>query len=199
MQLPLNNLFVGVLGHLKFLVRAYNLYFEKEISVAESHRSKNMLDYFGKLLGATSGLLSLGLVLFISLDVLLRYLKIPMSGALEISRLVLGWICFCSIVFCYLKDSHVRVTLVIDKLSPRRRAIAEGIACLLGGILMFSAFFTSVRFFWESVKVLEIFSLDIPLPYWLAKLSVPVGTLIFALLFLYNLIRQIRLAIAEKE
>ncbi|MBW1785114.1 MAG: TRAP transporter small permease [Deltaproteobacteria bacterium] len=139
------------------------------------------------LLGSISGLLSFALVLLITTDVILRTLRFSMSGTLEISRLTLAWICFSALVYTYTTGSHVRVTIFTSRFSKRGQRVAEIIACLFGASLMLALFWKSVPFFWESWKVKEIFNVDVDLPYWLAKLSVAVGTFVFGLVYLIDL------------
>lgn len=147
-----------------------------------------ILQEASKALGSLGGLLSIGLVLLISIDIFLREIRLPIRGVLEISRLTLAWICFCSLVYTYLRREHVRVTIVTNMLGRKLKAVAEIISCLLGAVLMFAIFYKSMPFFLESWKVREVFNVDTPLPYWLAKLSVPVGSLMFGLLLTADLI-----------
>jgi C4-dicarboxylate transporter DctQ subunit len=144
-----------------------------------------------KSLGSISGILCFGIVLLVSLDVLLRALRVPMSGILEISRLTLGWICFSSLVYTYTRRQHVSVTVFVERMPEKWRTISEILACFLGALLMFAVFWKSVPFFLQSWSVKELFNVDVPLPYWLAKLSLPVGTFVFGMVYLADLVRAI--------
>jgi TRAP-type C4-dicarboxylate transport system permease small subunit len=147
-----------------------------------------VLQQASKGLGSLSGLLSIGLVILISVDISLRALRLPMRGVLEISRLTLAWICFSSLVYTYVRREHVRVTIFTNLMGRRLKTIAEIISCLLGALLMFAIFYKSTPFFLDSWEVREVFNVDVPLPYWLAKLSVPVGSLVFTAVFTADLI-----------
>lgn len=152
---------------------------------------QNLTGKASALLGSISGLLSFALVVLISTDVALRVVRFSISGTLEISRLTLAWICFSALVYTYTTGSHVRVTVFTDKFGKRGRRATEILACLFGASLMLMLFWKSVPFFWESWRVREIFNVDVDLPYWLAKLSVAVGTFVFALVYLVDLIKNI--------
>jgi TRAP-type C4-dicarboxylate transport system permease small subunit len=149
---------------------------------------RSIIDKASVILGSISGLLSFALVLLISTDVALRLIRFSISGTLEISRLTLAWICFSALVYTYTTGSHVRVTIFISKFGKRGQTAAEILACLFGASLMLMLFQKSVPFFWESWKVREIFNVDVDLPYWLAKLSVAVGTFVFGLVYLIDLV-----------
>jgi C4-dicarboxylate transporter DctQ subunit len=150
-----------------------------------------ILGQASKSLGSVSWILCFGIVLLVSVDVLVRALRVPMSGILEISRLTLGWICFSSLVYTFTRRQHVSVTVFVERMPEKWRTISEILACLLGALLMFAVFWKSVPFFLQSWDVREVFNVDVPLPYWLAKLSIPVGTFVFGMVYLADLVRAI--------
>ncbi len=150
-------------------------------------------------LGTVSGMLSFFIVLIVTADIAMRMMRFPVSGILEISRLTLAWVCFASLVYAYKTGSHVRVTIFTDKLGSRGRTIAEAISCLFGAFLLLTLFFGSVPFFLESWKVKEVFNIDIDLPYWLAKLAVPVGSLIFGLVYLVDFFTSVSKAFTRED
>lgn len=143
------------------------------------------------ILGAISGLLSFGLVILITTDVVIRWFRIPMSGTLEISRLTLAWICFSALVYTYTSGSHVRVAIFSDRFRGGWKTFVDLLSISMGLFLMGSLFWRAVPFFIESWKVKEIFNVDIDLPYWLAKLSVVVGTFAFGLAYIVDFILEV--------
>lgn len=147
-----------------------------------------VLQQASKALGSLGGLLSIGLVLLITTDICLRAMRLPMRGVLEISRLTLAWICFSTLVYTYTKREHVRVTMFTNMMGRRSKAVVEIISCLLGAVLMFAIFLKGTPFFLDSWKVREVFNVDVSLPYWLAKLSVPVGSFVFGVIFTADLV-----------
>ena len=153
-----------------------------------SNTLSKILQQASKALGSLGGLLSIGLVLLITIDICLRAMRLPMRGVLEISRLTLAWICFSTLVYTYARREHVRVTMFSNMMGRRSKAVVEIISCLLGAVLMFAIFYKGTPFFLDSWKVREVFNVDVALPYWLAKLSVPVGSLVFGLMFTADLI-----------
>ena len=152
---------------------------------------RRLLDTASNILGSISGILCLGLVALVTVDVILRAFRVPMSGVLEISRLTLGWICFSSLVYTYSKRQHVRVTIFIERWSETGRSIADIFSGLCGSLLMFGIFWKSLPFFLDSWAVREVFNTDVELPYWLAKMSVPVGTFVFGMIFFGDLLRAV--------
>ncbi len=65
-----------------------------------------------------SGVLVL-LTLLVVVDVSMRYLFLkPIPGAAEMTELMLPYIAFCSFAYALVAGAHVRMTLVVNKISP---------------------------------------------------------------------------------
>jgi len=132
--------------------------------------------------GVISGVLSFLLMFLITFDVTGRYFfDSPITGTLEISRLTLAWICFLGLIYAYTEDAHVRVNFFIIRMGHRWRTLFELFACLVGLFLFGFLTWKSWNYFWSSWIRREWFAAPIPIPYWLAKLSVPVGTFTFCI------------------
>ena len=144
------------------------------------------IDYISSASGLLSGILSFLLMLLISADVLGRYfLDLPILGTLEISRLTLAWICFLGVLYAYTSDSHVRVTFFISRVGPTKRALFEVIACVIALLVFGLLTWKSWLYFWNSWINREWFAAPIRIPYWLAKLSVPVGSFMLCIAILF--------------
>lgn len=141
--------------------------------------------------GTISGILAFCLMIWISADVFLRFFfDKPIPGSSEISRIALAWICFLGIVYAYTRNAHVRVTLFISRF-PKYRPLFEFIACSFGVLIFGVLTYMSWLYFWDSWINQEFFPAPITVPYWLAKLSMPVGVFIFAIALLLNMISHI--------
>ena len=95
------------------------------------------------------------------------------------------------LAFCYLRDQHVRIELVRDKLQPRTRAWIELIGC---AIALMPYCWLIVRFGWDaaasSFKIGEVSSAQTGLSHrWIIKAVLPVG---FAMLGLAGLAVALR-------
>jgi TRAP-type C4-dicarboxylate transport system permease small subunit len=80
------------------------------------------------------GLLALaGLAAVTVADVAGRYaLNRPVLGALELSEFLMVLLTFACLAPTELQNGHVAVDVVVDRFPPRARALAEGLAALLG-------------------------------------------------------------------
>ena len=158
----------------------------------------NKIDKLSSFAGKFSGILAFILMFFISADVAFRYfLNSPIPGTFEISRLSLTWICFLGIFSGYSSKAHVRVTILTSRL-PKYQSHFEFIAGIFWLLVFSFLIFESTFFFWDSFMNREAFPGLIPVPYWLAKLSMPVGSLLLLIAVFFNTAFHF-LKIFEKE
>lgn len=139
-----------------------------------------------------SGILLLTISLMVTVDVIARYVFLaPISGVLEIERLMMPYVCFCAFAYAFVQKVHVRVSLVTDRLPPRVRRIIEIIADLIGiagcGIITYGAWI----YFLESLGIKEIMASggDFWIPLWLGKMGFPIGITLFSFVLVLKLAR----------
>ena len=137
-----------------------------------------------------SGVLLLTISLMVSVDVFARYVLLsPISGILEIERLMMPYVCFCAFAYAFVENAHVRVTLVTDRLPSRARRINEIVADLISiagcTIITYGAWI----FFLESLRIKEVMAsgADFWIPLWLGKLGFPIGFSLFSLVLVRKL------------
>jgi TRAP-type C4-dicarboxylate transport system permease small subunit len=157
------------------------------------------IDSVSSIAGKISGLLSFLLMLLISGDVFLRYFfNTPIPGTNEIARLTLAWVCFLGIFYAYTNKVHVRVTVLINKL-PRYEPHFELLACFFGLIIFSFLTYKSSLYFWESWINRELYPAPIPVPHWLAKLSMPIGSFCMLVAIFFNMISQFFKILDKRE
>lgn len=91
-------------------------------------RAARLLAYLG---GAVLALLAL----FMTVDVALRALGMPIFGALDLVQLALVVVVFAGIAHCGREDGHVAVDLFFTRLGPRA-AFAAGLVVNLAALLV---------------------------------------------------------------
>ena len=93
---------------------------------------------FLSLLDAFTALMVFGIMLLITTDVLSRTLfNHPFQGVSEIVSSCIIILCFFEIPYCLMKGSHVRSTIIYDKVGVRAKAWIDLVCCILG-IVVFS-------------------------------------------------------------
>jgi len=139
-----------------------------------------------------SGVLLLTISLMVTVDVIMRYVFLaPISGVLEIERMMMPYVCFCAFAYAFVQKVHVRVSLVTDRLPPRVRRINEIIADLIGiagcAIITYGAWI----YFLESLGIREVMASggDYWIPLWLGKMGFPIGLTLFSFVLVLKLVR----------
>ncbi|MFC1916415.1 TRAP transporter small permease subunit [Chloroflexota bacterium] len=115
-------------------------------------------------------------------DVFMRYVfSEPVRGATEMAEMFLPYVIFCSMAYALIHRRHVRVSLVADRLPRKVRNNLEypvlAIELLFVGWLASS----SSKFFWVSFLQREVMQSVIDLPWWVGKLAMTLGFILFTL------------------
>lgn len=126
------------------------------------------------------------LMCMITGEVLLRkILNSSILGYLELTELMMVLIVFCSLAFCEANDGHIKIDLVMSKLSPRAQAIFNLITqsiCFVLFIFMSLALFRYAYVMKESGEV----TVDLAIPVYPFVYSAAVGCGLLALVLLFK-------------
>ena len=135
----------------------------------------------------------LALILMSVSDAVGRYVFLaPLPGATEIAQQMMAYIVFLAYAYVLARGEHIRVTFFVDKL-PRKLGIGTQIlAGLLGLFFSVLIFWGSLQQFWSAYELQEIMLSLIKLPWWPAKLGMPIGFFLLAIEFLVYLVSRVR-------
>jgi TRAP-type C4-dicarboxylate transport system permease small subunit len=99
---------------------------------------ERLYNLFLNLLDAFTAFMVFGIMILITTDVFARSLfNHPFQGVSEIVSSCIIILCFFEIPYCLMKGSHVRSTIIYDKVGPRVKACIDLLCCILG-IIAFS-------------------------------------------------------------
>lgn len=142
-------------------------------------------------LNVISGLVILGLVFLAVVHVLSRkFFNAPVPGYVDLTQQFMAIFVFFGVSFCQREGGHIRMDILVGRLSGRALWTVETISTLLMLLvttaLVFGSWFHFQRSFdWNSTFWSRDSSMDIYLPFWPSKLIVPVAlTLLWARLAL---------------
>ena len=134
----------------------------------------------------------LGVMLLLgSADVLGRYLfNRPVSGTYEIFGVLLPSIVLLGLAYAQAERSHVRITMVLDLLSPLMQRVFDIFTTIISMVITiiigWHGFELSIRF-WNSGKMID----TINVPKWIPQLVVPLGALALFLVLSVQLIEYL--------
>ena len=122
-----------------------------------------------------------------SYEVIMRYcLNRPTTWVTEITSYSLLFITFLAAPWLLKQDGHVRVDLLLDRLSPKNRAAFNVVSSILGAAVCMTLFWYGVRVSWNVFTrgYYQFSVLNIPYVYVISV--VPVGSLLLFIQFLRN-------------
>ena len=123
----------------------------------------------------------------------------PIWGMHDIIKIILTWLVFTAFAYALINNTHVRMTLVIDRLPPPVRPKFDIFGSLIGALFFAAVTYLSTPYFWTSWLVKEVPMSPIPAPVWLAKAAVPIGSLFMFLSFVVRLLRALRPTVEAVE
>jgi TRAP-type C4-dicarboxylate transport system permease small subunit len=146
------------------------------------------------------GLLVLIIVLLIVIDVVGRFIfNTPLPGTIELSRVMLAWVLFGSLAYGLVQRSHVRMELFLNHYPSRFRLVANIFIDVLSICFFILIGYGGWLQFLESFKVRETMAAPIWIPFWAAKLALPIGSFIFAGQFGVDIVARLQEAAKESE
>jgi TRAP-type C4-dicarboxylate transport system permease small subunit len=139
------------------------------------------------------GLLSLVVLALVTVtDVIGRYLfNRPLLGALELSELLMVFLAFACFAYTELHNGHVEIDMLVNRFSPRGRALCEGFAALLStGLWGAIAWRTALQA--KKVYAMGETTSNLLLPVSPFIWTAAVGSAAFALVLLVRMLKALR-------
>ena len=94
-------------------------------------------DRLNEVIMVLAGILLWGQMVIVNIEIVSRYLGRPTTWVAEISSILILWIPFMIGGWVLRKEAHVKMDLLIERLSPRSRALINFVTSLIGVIVMF--------------------------------------------------------------
>ena len=153
----------------------------------------NFLKNLNKWIAIGAGFLIIVVTVLIVIDSVGRFLfNKPLIGGVEICILLSAFIVFWGLAYALIQGAHVQFTLFEVMFPPRLRKICDIFINLMGMLFMALALYATFRQFWESWLARETMMAAVKIPYWLAKLALPIGFFLITVQFGFYLVSSIR-------
>jgi len=135
-----------------------------------------ILNFFSDVLGVVSMLFLAFLMLGTTLDVIVRAVTgSSISGVFEFTEIALVMMVFLGAGWAQRGDSHIRVTILIDKLPETTRTRVVGIAWAIGALALLLLAIPSTSEAIYSISIWEFRWGNVKIPIWWTKASLAVG------------------------
>ncbi len=132
--------------------------------------------------------------------VVLRYLfGYSHSGMEEIMRYAVVWSIVIGGAVAIRRHRHVQVDILISSLSPKGKAISQGVAFLLGAGLCFLLMFKGIELVLHSVAIKQVSQSALQIPMAIPQSAVPVGAFLMAVRFLQQAFHLLSFRDSKRE
>ncbi len=139
-------------------------------------------------LGLLSGFIILGIALIVGLEVMMRYLlNNPTIWVTETSELLLVIVTFLALSYTLQVDGHVRVTLLLERLSTTSRLVMQLVTHVLALVFCVILTWKTGEEAWEALRASDIHSLTLPIPLFPIKVFMPIGSMLLCLAILVKM------------
>lgn len=160
------------------------------------NRGISFFDRINKILAFLTGTLIVLIMLIICAEVIMRFLfNRSITGAVEITEYFLLFISFLGAAWLLAREGHVRVDIVVNKLSPRIEALVNVLTSILGAFICFTFTYYGVKVTWVNYQQLTFIPSPLEPPFYPILAIIPIGNF---LLFIQFLIRTQRYVEAWK-
>ncbi|MFZ6761791.1 MULTISPECIES: TRAP transporter small permease [Acetobacterales] len=153
---------------------------------------RQALDALYRMAAALAALSLLGIFLVMMAQVILRGLAIQFPGADDISAYLCVSTTFFALAHTFRRGELIRVGLLLDRLSPPRRRVAEGVALALAAAGCAYAFYWTLDDVLFSYEIEDLAQGALPVPLWIPKLAMPAGAALLLVAVLDELVTVLR-------
>lgn len=150
------------------------------------------MDRLFSLCGALAAFFLAGICVLVLAQVVGRLLGVAVPSADEFAGYCLSASSFLALGYALRNNSHIRVTLILDRLPARRRRLVEGV-CVLGGLAL-SLYITvnTAEMVYFSLAFGDLTQGLIPVPLWIPQSGMMLGVTVLTLAFAADAIRILR-------
>lgn len=153
---------------------------------------RRLLDGLYDGCAALAALFMLGLLVAVLLSILGRQLHFNIPGIDAYAGYLMAGAGFLALAHTLKRGEHIRVTLLIGRLSGSARRGLELWALFAASLLALLSAFYSARLAWQSYSFHDISTSNDATPLWIPQLSMVLGTGALAIAFIDELVLEAR-------
>ena len=150
---------------------------------------KTVLPFLSKSLGLISGFLISFMILLMTAEVLMRYLfKSPIGWEVDVTGFLMVASVFFGGAYTLLTEGHVRVDMLLDKLSSAKKNTLLMLGYTLTLFFMVFLSYYATLDFSKAYRLSEMTSGTDPLPFYPVKLTMVIGSYLICLQLVYQIL-----------
>ena len=149
---------------------------------------RQILDSLYRLSGLLSAFFLLMIAVLVTAQIVGRLFDVLVPSADDFARLSMAASSFLGLAWALRRGAHIRVALLLEKLSPPRRRIAELICLALGTALTGYFAWYAVDMVIDGIVFPEYTIGLIPIPKWIPQIAMATGAIVLFIAFLDDLV-----------
>jgi TRAP-type C4-dicarboxylate transport system permease small subunit len=153
---------------------------------------RRLLDAIYDGAGALAAACMVGLLAMVLLSIVGRELNFHVRGTDAYAGYLMAGAGFLALAHTLKRGEHIRVTLLLQSVGPGARRALELWSLLAASLLALVFAFYSCRLAWQSLAFNDISTSNDATPLWIPQLSMALGTVIFAIAFIDELVLEWR-------
>jgi TRAP-type C4-dicarboxylate transport system permease small subunit len=153
---------------------------------------RHTLDKLYGLAAALAALCMVGTLVMVVLGMVDRYVTLGFRGTDMYAGYFMAAAGFLALAHTLKRGEHIRVTLLLNGVSPRIKPWLERLSLVIAVLLAGLLAFYSMKFAWQSYDFKEISTGNDATPLWIPQLSMALGTLVLLIAFIDELVTELR-------
>ena len=150
-----------------------------------------IIDSVLKVTGWISALAILVMAVIVCYDVLARYTGNPTIWAFDVVIYLLIWISFLGAAYGVKRDSHFRVTLIIERLNPKRAIWLHASNATVGMFFFLGVGIQGTKLVLKSIAQNLHTPTLFSVPLWVPQLGLALGAVLVSMAFFQKLVNII--------
>lgn len=150
------------------------------------------LDRLFSACGALAAAFLVGICVLVLAQIVARLLGTVLPSADEFAGYCLSASSFLALGYALRHSSHIRVTLILDRLPPVRRRVAEIVCVAIGlGLSLYLTYYVAEMVYF-SMTFGDVTQGLVPIPLWIPQTGMLVGIGLLSLAFMVDAVRVLR-------
>jgi TRAP-type C4-dicarboxylate transport system permease small subunit len=154
--------------------------------------ARRLLDAIYRASAALAGLLIVATLALVVVQMISRLFRVTVPGVQDLAGYGVAATAFLALASTLRAGSHVRVNLLLAHLPARAAWLLEVWCCLLGAVLSGYMAYWSIDLVNDSYDFGEVASALLPVPLWIPRLTMVIGTIVLTIAFVDELAHVLR-------
>lgn len=149
---------------------------------------RRLLDGIYRSTGALAALFMIGVLVMVITGIVTREMGIYLRGTDDYAGYCMAAAGFLALAYTFKHGEHIRVTLIIERLSGKPRRFLKGLTLSFGCAIAVALAWYSVRLVLNSYQFNDISQGVDASPLWIPQIGMAIGTIILVIAFVDDLL-----------